>query len=78
MFDLNPTDEELASLFGSLEAVNDTGPPENPDTETESIVWLLVKREDWQEAEKYARKAKDKLLETNLLGIIDKARMGLD
>lgn len=77
VFDFNPTNEELASLFGSPEAAKQ-GPSENPDAEVESIVWLLIRREDWAKAEKYAKKAENRLLETNLLGIIDRARLGLD
>lgn len=79
VFDFTPTDEELRALFWDLETAEEMrrqyrehGPPEDPTM----VVYLLIRREQWQQAEKYAKKAAGKNLKFNLIADIEKARIG--
>lgn len=82
VFDYNPTEEELKALFGGpaeaeearrrYEQAGDLG---GPDPE---IIYLLIIRERWDEAEAYTRKFDREMATGTLLPDIAKARQGAE
>lgn len=77
VFDFNPTQEELKTLFGSLETAEEvreqhrSAPNESAPDPT--VVYLLIERKQWKKAREYAQNFDDETRLGCLLPDIGKA-----
>lgn len=79
VFDFNPSNEELRALFFDLETAEEVRREYKelqPLGFDPCIVFLLIGRQQWAEAKKYAKKADDPSMRLDLLADIAKAEEG--